>query len=203
MHQVVRFIISIITRLGYWGIFVGMFIESASIPLPSEIIMGFAGYLVFIGKMTLWKAALVGALGNISGSTFMYVFGKTGGRLAVRKFGKFVHFSEAKLLRAEKMFKKWGAFAVFIAQLLPGVRTFISLPAGILRIPFGYFIIYTFIGALIWCYLLAFAAFKLGEHWQLISKYTKEIEIFMVLVLIAGVIYWFIRRRKIEKYGRD
>lgn len=203
MHAVADFIVGIISALGYWGIFVGMFIESASIPLPSEIIMGFAGYLVFIGKMSLWKAALVGALGNISGSTFMYVFGKTGGRIAVRRFGKFFHFSEEKLLKAEKMFKKWGSFAVFIAQLLPGVRTFISLPAGILRIPFGHFIIYTFIGALIWCYVLAFAAFKLGEHWQLISKYTKEIEVFLAILLLTAVIYWFFRRRKAKKYGKS
>ena len=198
-HAVVTWITNFISSLGYWGIYFGMFIESASIPLPSEVIMGFAGYLVYLGRFSLFKAALVGALGNISGSTVMYVLGSRFGRGAVLNLGKYVHLTEAKFNRAEQMFKKWGALAVFIGQLLPGVRTYISLPAGVLRIKFIPFLAYTFFGALIWCYILAWGAFKLGENWHLISNYVHEFAIAVAAIAIAGVLYWFFVRPKLKK----
>ena len=198
MHLVVDFIVNLISSLGYWGIYFGMFIESASIPLPSEIIMGFAGYLVYKGEMALFTSALVGALGNISGSTSMYLLGVTGGRKFVKKYGKYFHFNEKKFKKAEDIFSKWGDKAVFISQLLPGVRTFISLPAGILKINFPKFILYTFIGAFIWCYILALAALKLGENWHIISTYIHEIEIAMVVLALALAIFFF--RKKIKRF---
>ena len=191
MHAISSFIINLISNMGYWGIYIGMFIESASIPLPSEIIMGFAGYLVYKGQFNLFTAALVGALGNISGSTSMYLLGITGGRKVVKKYGKYFHFNNKKLAKAEKMFAKWGDKAVFISQLLPGVRTFISLPAGILKVNFPKFIVYTFVGALIWCYLLALLALKLGENWHIISNYIHEIELVMVIIVILAILYIF------------
>ncbi len=203
MQNVVNFIVNLISNLGYWGIFIGMFIESASIPLPSEIIMGFAGYLVFIGKMQLLPAALVGALGNISGSTTMYWLGRTGGRSVIKKYGKFFHFSEEKLITSEKMFAKWGNLAVFLGQLMPGIRTFISLPAGILKVNFLPFIFYTFTGAFIWCYFLAWVALKLGENWELLSGYMKHIEVVMLIVLLLIVAYfvfkWWKSRQSKQK----
>ena len=157
--------------------------------------MGFAGYLVYKGEMDLLTAALVGALGNISGSTTMYILGATGGRKAILKYGKYLHFDQKKFKRAEKMFKKWGDIAVFISQLLPGIRTFISLPAGILKVNFPRFIIYTFVGAFIWCYALAFIALKLGENWELISSYIKEIEIALFVIIVVIFAFWYFKKR--------
>ncbi|MCA9382891.1 DedA family protein, partial [Candidatus Dojkabacteria bacterium] len=116
MEAVFDFVINLISSLGYWGIFIGMFIESSSIPLPSEAIMGFAGYLVYKGEMNLWLAGLVGALGNISGSTFMYILGLKGGRPIVEKYGKYLHITKDKLEKSDKWFAKWGDEMVFIAQ---------------------------------------------------------------------------------------
>ena len=196
-------IISVISSLGYWGIFIGMFIESSSIPLPSEVIMGFAGYLVYKGELALLPVALVGALGNISGSTFMYLLGIRGGRPVIDKYGKYLHITKDKMDKVDRWFAKWGDELVFVAQLLPGVRTFISLPAGILKVNFPKFIIYTFLGAFLWCLVLAYTAYSLGEHWELLSSYIKRFEhvIFLGLVIVVGflVYKWMLNLKKDKK----
>ncbi len=179
------FIINIISDLSYLGIYLGMVIESASIPLPSEVIMGFAGYLVYKGEMNIWLAALAGAVGNISGSTIMYFIGLKGGRPFLEKHKKFFHISDKKLELADKWFAKWGDELVFAAQLMPGVRTFISFPAGMLKVNFKKFIIYTFIGAFIWCLILAYIASSLGSKWEEISKYMKEFQYVIIALIIA------------------
>ncbi len=206
MHQILevasQFIIDLISSLGYLGIYIGMFIESASIPLPSEIIMGFAGYLVYKGTLNLWLAALVGAIGNISGSTSMYIFGIKGGRPVIDKYGKYFHLTPEKMKKVDNYFAKWGDEMVFIAQLMPGVRTFISLPAGVLKINFPKFILYTFTGAFIWCFALAFAAMKLGENWHIISTYMKEIQVGIAVVGVLAIVYFLYkwhRRRQVAK----
>lgn len=189
MEAVFDFVINLISSLGYWGIFIGMFIESSSIPLPSEAIMGFAGYLVYKGEMNLWLAGLVGALGNISGSTFMYILGLKGGRPIVEKYGKYLHITKDKLEKSDKWFAKWGDEMVFIAQLLPGIRTFISLPAGIVKVNFVKFILYTFIGAFIWCTALAYAAYKFGSNWERLSDYMKNFQLLIAVVILLGMLY--------------
>lgn len=175
-----------------------MLIESSSIPLPSEVIMGFAGYLVYKREMTLLGVALVGALGNISGSTIMYIIGIKGGRPLVEKYGKLFHISKEKLEKSDKWFAKWGDELVFIAQLLPGVRTFVSLPAGIVKVNFPKFIIYTFSGAFIWCYALAFTASKFGENWKQLVEYIKDYQLVVgvALILISVFLgYKLLKRR--------
>jgi len=188
------FVINLVSSLGYFGIFLAMTIESASIPLPSEIIMGIAGYLVYKGEMNLLLAAFVGAIGNITGSTIMYFLGSMGGRPVIKKYGKYIHFSEEKFEKVDTWFAKWGDKIVFISQLLPVVRTFVSLPAGILKTNFPKFILYTFTGAFIWCFALAWFSSLLGPEWEKISDYIHEFEIVIFILFILALAYIIFKR---------
>ena len=192
-------IISVISTMGYGGIILLMAIESACIPLPSEIIMPFAGFLVFKGEMTLWGVALAGAIGCVVGSIPAYYLGMYGGRPLVEKYGKWVLISAKDLDWADKAFDRHGEIIIFIGRLLPAVRTFIAFPAGVARMNMPKFIIYTFVGSLIWCWVLAYAGFKTGEHWESLKVYFHE---FHYILIVAGVVFiaWYIRRHfKAEK----
>ena len=156
----------VISTLGYGGIVLLMAIESACIPLPSEIIMPFAGYLVFTGRFTLWGAALAGAVGCVVGSIPAYYLGQYGGRPLIERYGKYVLLSRHELDLADRLFARWGQWVVFGARLLPVIRTFIAFPAGVSRMPMGRFIVYTFAGSLPWCWVLAWVGAKLGEAWD-------------------------------------
>ncbi len=186
-------IISVISTLGYSGIVLLMAIESACIPLPSEIIMPFSGYLVFKGEITLWGVALAGALGCVLGSIPAYYLGMYGGRPLVEKYGKWVLISHHDLHLADRAFKKYGDIIIFIGRMLPAVRTFIAFPAGIARMHLGKFIAYTFAGSLIWCWVLAYAGMKFGEHWDELEVYFHQ---FHYVIVIAAVIFmvWYVRR---------
>jgi membrane protein DedA with SNARE-associated domain len=186
-------IMGVISNMGYGGIVLLMGIESACIPLPSEVIMPFAGFLVFKGEMLLWAVALAGALGCVLGSIPAYYLGMFGGRPLVEKYGKWVLISAKDLNWADQAFAKHGDIIIFIGRLLPAVRTFIAFPAGVARMPMGKFISYTFIGSFIWCYLLAFAGFIMGEHWESLKIYFHQ---FHYIIAGAGLIFviWYIRR---------
>jgi membrane protein DedA with SNARE-associated domain len=186
-------IMGVISSMGYGGIVLLMAIESACIPLPSEIIMPFAGFLVFKGEMVLWGVALAGALGCVVGSIPAYYLGMYGGRPLVEKYGKWVLISHKDLKWADHAFEKHGEIIIFIGRLLPAVRTFIAFPAGIARMHMGKFIAYTFVGSLIWCYLLALAGVKAGENWESLKVYFHQ---FHYLIAGAGLIFviWYLRR---------
>ena len=186
-------IMGIISNMGYSGIILLMAIESACIPLPSEIIMPFAGFLVFKGDMLLWLVALAGAIGCVLGSIPAYYLGMLGGRPLVEKYGKWVLISAKDLNWADQAFAKHGDIIVLIGRLLPAVRTFIAFPAGVARMPMGKFISFTFVGSFIWCYLLAFAGFMMGEHWESLKVYFHQ---FHYIIAGAGLIFviWYIRR---------
>jgi membrane protein DedA with SNARE-associated domain len=188
------FIIAVISAGGYIGVALLMGIESACIPLPSEIIMPFAGYLVHTGQLKLFWVATAGAIGCNLGSIPAYWLGAWGGRPAVERFGRFVLLSRHDLDRVEHFFKKYGGITVLIGRLLPVVRTFIALPAGIARMPQLRFHAYTFIGSWPWCYALAYVGMKLGDRWETDPRF-KEIfhrfHLAVELVLVAGII-WFV-----------
>lgn len=186
-------IIGVISTLSYGGVMLLMAIESACIPLPSEIIMPFSGYLVFKGEMTLWGVALAGAIGCVLGSIPAYYLGMYGGRPLVEKYGKWVLISHHDLHIADRWFEKHGEIIIFIGRLLPAVRTFIAFPAGIARMHMGKFILYTFTGSLIWCWLLAYAGMKMGENWESLKVYFHE---FHYVIVFAAVVFmiWYIRR---------
>src|SRR6266581_3710097 len=160
------FIIYVISSSGYSGIVLLMAIESACIPLPSEIIMPFSGYLAFTGEMTLWAVALAGAVGCVLGSLVAYWVGAYGGRPLVERYGRYVLISHHDLNLADRWFQKHGEITIFIGRLLPVVRTCIAFPAGVARMNLWRFNLYTFVGALIWCYALGWIGMKLGEHWN-------------------------------------
>jgi len=196
-----KFIIWGINLLGYSGVALMMAIESACIPLPSEIIMPFSGYLVSTGDFTLWGVSLAGAIGCALGSAVAYWVGYYGGRPMAEKYGKYILVTQHDLDLADKFFNKYGNSAVFISRLLPVIRTFISLPAGIARMNFGKFITYTFLGSLPFCLFLAYVGKKLGDNWDTLGVYFHKFDIAIGVIILIGLI-WFIRRHiNIRKNG--
>lgn len=189
-----HFIIAVISASGYAGIALLMAIESACIPLPSEIIMPFAGYLVHLGQLKLLLVATAGAIGCNLGSVVAYWVGAYGGRPLVERFGRYVLLSRHDLDRVTDYFQRWGGITVFFGRLLPVVRTFIALPAGIARMPQLRFHVYTFLGSWPWCYVLALVGMRLGEHWDSDPRFKAAFHRFHLgveLALVAGVI-WFV-----------
>jgi membrane protein DedA with SNARE-associated domain len=187
------FIIATISSLGYAGIVLLMAIESACIPLPSEIIMPFSGYLVFTGELQLWLVALAGAIGCVLGSLLAYWLGAVGGRPLVEKYGRYVLISHHDLDLADRWFQRHGDITIFIGRLLPVVRTFIAFPAGIARMPLWRFNIYTFVGSFIWCWVLAWIGKKLGQNWNTLGVYFHRFDALIGVILLVGLI-WYVRR---------
>ena len=190
LEPIGAFVINVISALGYWGIVVCMAIESACIPLPSEIIMPFSGYLVSTGRFDLWLAGLAGAFGCLVGSIVAYAVGYWGGRPFVERYGKWVLISSRELEWADRWFAKYGGAAVFFSRLLPIIRTFISLPAGIARMPFIRFCVYSFVGSFPWCLGLAYVGFVMGENWTALREHFHKFDIVIAVVLIAGFVVW-------------
>ncbi len=187
------FVIATISNLGYGGIVLLMAIESACIPLPSEIIMPFAGYLVFKGEMQLWAVALAGAVGCVLGSFVAYYAGAWGGRPFVEKYGKYILVSHHDLAMADRWFQRHGDITIFVGRLLPVIRTFIAFPAGISRMAMGRFVIYTFVGSYIWCWGLAWVGLTLGQNWNTLGVYFHRFDAAIGVVLLLGLI-WYVRR---------
>jgi membrane protein DedA with SNARE-associated domain len=194
-------IVEIISAAGYVGVAILMAIESACIPLPSELIMPFAGYLVSIGKFSLVGAATAGALGCNIGSTVAYYVAASGGRAAFERWGKYVLISHADLERADRFFARYGSATVFFGRLLPVVRTFIAFPAGMARMPMLKFQIYTFIGSWPWCYALAYIGYLLGARWNSDPTLRKLFHDFdaVIAVVILATIVWFVWSRWRER----
>ncbi|MGH8372225.1 MAG: DedA family protein [Gammaproteobacteria bacterium] len=187
------FVIATISTLGYGGIVLLMAIESACIPLPSEIIMPFSGYLVFRGEFILWLVALSGAVGCVLGSLVAYWVGAKGGRPLVEKYGRYILVSQHDLALADRWFGHHGDIIILIGRLLPVVRTFIAFPAGVARMPLAKFVIYTFIGSLIWCWTLAWIGLRLGEHWDTLGVWFHRFDGLIVgVIALAGI--WYVWR---------
>ncbi|MDA3922906.1 MAG: DedA family protein [Salinisphaera sp.] len=190
--------IAVISQLGYAGIALLMAIESACVPIPSEIIMPFSGFLVFKGTLSLWGVALAGALGCVVGSWLAYAVGAWGGRPLAERYGKYILLSSHDLDLADRWFERYGEITIFVGRLLPVVRTFIALPAGIARMPLWRFSLYTFLGSFIWCWALAWVGLKLGEKWDTLGIYFHRFDAVVaagLAVAIALYIWRRIRRR--------
>ncbi len=187
------YVIATINSLGYLGIVWLMAIESACIPLPSEIIMPFSGYLVLTGRFNLWMAGFMGALGCVVGSAAAYAAGVYGGRRWILKYGRYLLVSHHDIEIADRWFSRYGEAAIFFSRLLPVVRTFISLPAGIARMPFWRFIIYTFLGSLPWCLGLAYLGLELGNNWPSLRYYFHRFDVVIGVLGVAAAV-WYVRR---------
>ncbi|KTT70940.1 DedA family protein [Sphingomonas endophytica] len=191
------FAIAVISAGGYWGIALLMAIESACIPLPSEIIMPFAGYLVSTGQLNLWLAATAGALGCNLGSVVAYEIGRRGGRPMAEKFGRYVLIGPGELDLADRFFNRWGSWAILIGRMLPVVRTFIAFPAGVARMKLLPFHLYTFIGSWPFCLLLAWVGMTLGDKWNSdprLKAFFHRADAAIGVVLVAAITFYIWHR---------
>ena len=199
---VIPFLTSLYGAFGYVGVFIAMTIESAMIPLPSELILPFAGFLIsdptkmepLTGQpWAFWIVVIVATLGNTTGSLIAYAIGAYGGRPFLDRYGRYLLIREHELEAGEAFFRRWGAPTVFVGRLLPVVRTFISFPAGVVRMPIRTFIVYSTAGAFIWSAVLTYAGVLLGENWQQIRHALQPFDTLILVICVAAValFVWF------------
>ena len=187
------FIVATISRLGYTGVVLLMAIESACIPLPSEIIMPFSGYLVYTGRFNLWLVGVAGAFGCVVGSLVAYWAGAYGGRPLMEKYGRYLLVSRHDLDLADRWFERFGEVIVFASRLLPAIRTFIAFPAGVARMNLKKFVIYTFAGSLPWCIGLAYVGQRLGEKWDkdpTLRTLFHRFDFIIGIVIALAAVWW-------------
>ena len=208
MHAILSFvtdtILAVISAGGLPGIVLLMALESACIPIPSELVMPFAGYLVSTGQFSLWSVALAGAIGCNIGSFVAYEAGARGGRPMVEKFSRYSVFGVHELKLAEAFFARWGASATFFGRLLPVVRTFLALPAGLAQMNRAQFHAYTFVGSFLWCLGLAWVGKALGKNWDNSAALSTAFHIadgVIVIALVAGVVWYLRYRRRTREAG--
>ena len=198
MAEIVDFIVRLVGDMGYLGIFFMMFLESSFFPFPSEVAMIPAGYLASKGEMNLFLAWLAGTGGSLAGALFNYALGHRLGRPFLQKYGKYLFLSEESLQKVEDFFAKYGHPSTFWGRLVPGIRQYISLPAGIGRMKLTSFAFYTFLGAGIWCAVLLGLGYYIGENEEQIKRYLHLI-LGGVMVLVAGVVLYYYRKAKVAK----
>lgn len=198
MEALILYIINIVTEfiagLGYWGVGICMAIESCNIPLPSEVILPFGGYLASEGRIGLWESALAGTIGGTLGSVVSYYLGY----YAIDSSLLF-WISQRKKHLITEWFNRYGEITVFFCRLLPVVRTFISLPAGAAKMNLPKFVIYTFVGSLIWSIILTYLGYQLGNHWSMLRQYFRYADVVILLGIVATLVYYFIWRQRSKK----
>ena len=200
-HELIAFLQSLFLTIDWAGVVVIMALESANIPIPSEVTMPLAGWFLVLNRgHSVWYAALVGgffgALGCTLGSVINYAIGMYGGRPFLNRYGRYLLITPHDLERADRWFARWGDWAVFISRLLPIVRTFISLPAGIVRTRFSTFVIYSFIGSFIWCGGLAVGGYLFGANWEELRAAMRPFDIPIAVVIVAAAAYYIYRHVK-------
>jgi membrane protein DedA with SNARE-associated domain len=204
-----HFIRTAIEDWGYLAIFVLMVLESACIPIPSEVTMLFGGAAAnatFAASLpgnpeplNFLVVGLLGTLGNLVGSWIAYWVGKAGGRPLIERWGRYIFLRPHELDRAEVWFDEHGQAAVFVSRLLPVVRTFISLPAGVAEMPFARFSAYTFAGCLPWTFALAGVGYALGSRWTTVERYLRPISIAVGILVLGAIAWWLIRRARAKR----
>lgn len=199
MGQMTDVFLQFIDSWGYFAVALLMGMENACIPIPSELILGFAGYLVFAGRMTFQGSLFAGMVGGMLGSIFAYLVGSHGGRAFVDKYGHYFLIKKSHVDKAQEWFDRYGIKAVFFSRMLPVIRTFISLPAGFAHVNMNKFLIYTFLGSLPWTALIIWAGMFLGESWQDLMKIGHEASIGFVVVCVIGGAYWYFKQQKTKR----
>ncbi|MFZ0183346.1 MAG: DedA family protein [Nitrosotalea sp.] len=188
INNLANFVIQTISNAGYLGIFALMTAESALIPIPSEIIMPFSGYLVSTGKFNPVFVIIAGSFGNLVGSLVAYVIGIKLGREIILKYGKYIFLKKSHLDWTESFFKKYGDRSTFVSRLLPAIRTYISLPAGIAKMNLKKFALYTFVGSIIWSTMLTYVGISLGQEWVKIRHYSDYVDGLVIIGIIIIII---------------
>ncbi len=200
MEQFSQLVLDFISSWGYFAVAILMAAENACIPIPSELILGFAGFLVYLGTMSFGGALAAGMIGGILGSLFAYAVGHRGGRSFVDKYGHYFFIKKSHVDVAQDWFDRYGLKAVFFSRMLPVVRTFISLPAGFAHVDLKKFVVYTIAGSLPWTALILYLGLFFGENWKKLLDYGHEASIaFVVICLIAGVVLYVRHRRRKER----
>jgi membrane protein DedA with SNARE-associated domain len=202
LQPLIDFVTATIGDYGLFAVFGLMLLESMGILIPSEAISPFAGYLVSQERMSMFGATAAGVLGNLVGSWIAYFIGLWGGRGLWVRYGRFVGVREHHLIMAEKWFDKYGEFTVFISRCLPGIRTFISFPAGTARMNFAKFTFYTFLGCVPWVFALTYLGYLLGENWDRVGSYLHYLDYAIALGVLAGAVYLFYRWRSARSSSR-
>jgi membrane protein DedA with SNARE-associated domain len=203
LKPVIDFVISFISGLGYPGIFLLMILESALIPIPSEIIMPFSGFLVSNGTFDPISVVFAGTFGNLVGSILTYYLGIKAGRAFILKYGKYILFKKSHLEFTEELFEKYGDKISFFCRLLPAVRTYISLPCGVGKANFVKFSIYTFLGSLIWNSMLTYVGILFGNNWKNIDKYAIYLDIVAACVIVGFIIWFLVKVRRRNKSRQE
>lgn len=199
MEQFSQVFLGFIDQWGYLAVAVLMAMENACIPIPSELILGFAGYLIFAEKMTFTGALIAGMVGGMLGSVFAYYVGLWGGRPFVNRYGKYFFIKQSHVDVAQKWFDRYGLKAVFFSRLLPVVRTFISLPAGFADVNMKKFLAYTFLGSLPWTALILYAGLLLGQNWQKMLAVGHEASLIFVAIAVLVIGYFYLRHKRRQR----
>ena len=195
--DLLNWIVQIVGSLGYPGIFVLMFLESSFFPFPSEVVMVPAGYLAYQGEMNLAVVVIFGILGSLAGALFNYYLAVRMGRPLLLRYGQYVMFNESSLQKMEHFFLRHGHISTFTGRLIPGVRQYISLPAGLARMNLPLFCFYTSLGAGIWVLILAVLGYYIGGNEAMVKTYLREIVLYLLLACALGlVVYWYFNHRK-------
>ncbi len=196
--DIVNFLVETIGSLGYFGIFILMFLESTVFPIPSEVVMIPAGYLAYKGEMNIYIVILLGILGSLGGALFNYYFALKFGRTFLLKYGKYFFVSHESIEKTEKFFKNHGHISTFSGRLIPGLRHYISLPAGLAKMNLFVFCLYTSLGAAIWVTILTVLGYYLGDNQELIKEYLRYLIVGLLLTLgILG--FWYYKKVKNSK----
>src|ERR1051326_591340 len=196
LTSVTILIASTISTLGYPGVVLLMAVQTVAIPIPSEVILPFAGSLVFTGRFNLLLLAITGGVGSCIGASVAYYIGYKGGRPLVERYGKYILISRNDLDLTEKFFNRFEFFAVFFGQLLPIVRSFISFFGGIAKVDYKKFLLYTFVGSFLWSLLLGYIGMKLGQHWTDLHNRFQKFDALIVAIIVIGIVFWIYRHIK-------
>lgn len=183
-------IIKVISHLGYAGLFAGMLGQAIGVPLPSELMLSFSGYLASSHVLEIVPVIIAGTAGDFAGAIVAYLLGYYGGRPLLLKFGQIFFVREREIERADKWFARYGSRAVLATKLLPGIRAFGSYPAGVTRMPAGTFLFYTFLGSAIWCTLFSEIGYTLGRNWARLGVYARPASFALLALVIIAVIVW-------------
>lgn len=200
MHEFAQFLQDIVGRMGYPGLFILVALESTLLPIPSELVFPFAGFLAYKGVFSLPVVLVINSVGALAGSALCYWIGAAGGKPFLLRYGKYVFIRAHDIEKTEKWFQRHGKATIFFARLVPVIRHIISLPAGVARMPLKTFLLQTFLGSTLWGSFLIFLGYYLGEHWETVANKLKQFDLVIGLVIVVAVlaiaIRFYVKRRR-------